>query len=109
MQAALDALLYGISIYALPAVIALVTLLALLVWDQKYPATGATGLELKSIEEISARLKPAESLAQIEREAAAQLAAMLVDCGGAARDVAARHQQHQHVVDAVPVHALRGG
>ena len=50
MQAALDALLYGISIYALPAVIALVTLLALLVWDQKYPATGATGLELKSIE-----------------------------------------------------------
>ena len=72
MQAALDALLYGISIYALPAVIALVTLLALLVWDQKYPATGATGLELKSIEEISARLKPAESLAQLEREAAAQ-------------------------------------
>ena len=68
----LDACLYGISIYGLPALIALATLLALTVWDSKYTDAGATLLEFRSIEQDAGALAPAEALRLLEKQASSR-------------------------------------
>ena len=48
VNAALDALLYGMSIYGVPAVIAVVSLIALSTFDWQYDAGGGTLLEFRA-------------------------------------------------------------
>ena len=67
---ALDTLLYGVSIYALPAVIALVSLLALVAWDNKYPLAASTPLELKILEQTGDVLSTTQAITGLERETA---------------------------------------
>ena len=62
LHRALDALLYSVSVYALPLVIGVMSLLALLVWESSYPAPDATPLELQSAEQSGEALTPAQAL-----------------------------------------------
>ena len=64
----LDALAYGLSIYALPAVIFLVSLLALAVWDTRYQSADAMKLDIQSFEQTGDVLTPAQAQARLERE-----------------------------------------
>ncbi len=66
----LDALLYSVSVYALPVVIGVMSLLALLVWESSYPASDSTPLELQSAEQSGEVLTPAQALARLEKEPA---------------------------------------
>ena len=70
LHRAIDTLLYGVSIYVLPATIALVSLLALLAWDSRYPAADAAALEIRSLEQGQEPFTPAQALAALEREPA---------------------------------------
>ena len=68
-HAALDSLLHGVAVYALPAAIGLATLLALVVWDSKYPAGGAISVDLKSVEQKIGKALPVEVLTQFDGQA----------------------------------------
>jgi diguanylate cyclase (GGDEF)-like protein len=64
-HSAIDALIYALSVYGVPAVIGLVTLVALLVWDSQYENGGSTALALAVIEERGAALTPAQAAEQL--------------------------------------------
>jgi diguanylate cyclase (GGDEF)-like protein len=64
-NAALDSLLFGFSIYGVPAAIAAVSLLALLAWDGEYATSGSSGLEFRILEQARDAPTPAQALAQL--------------------------------------------
>jgi diguanylate cyclase (GGDEF)-like protein len=61
----LEQLLYVFSTYALPLVIGLVSLLALLAWKTQYPSTEPRQLKIQVIQEAAVTLEPAEVLARL--------------------------------------------
>ena len=64
-NATLDALLYGLSIYGVPAVIALMSLVALFALDRQYGAIGGAPLELRVLEQAGGQLEPEQALSQL--------------------------------------------
>lgn len=62
----LDKVLYGLSTYALPVLIGLVSLFAFLAWETHYPATGATPLDFRVLKDDGNALTPAQALAQLD-------------------------------------------
>ena len=64
-NAMLDTLLYGLSIYGVPAVIALMTLIALLAFGRQYGELRGTPLELRVFEQVGETPEPERALAQL--------------------------------------------
>ena len=64
-NAALDALLYGLSVYGVPAVIAVMSLIALSTFDRQYGAGGGNPLEFRVFEQTGDAPEPAQALAQL--------------------------------------------
>ena len=64
-NAALDALLYGLSIYGVPAVIAVMSLIALSTFDRQYGAGGGIPLEFRVFEQTGDAPEPARALKQL--------------------------------------------
>jgi len=64
-NAALDSLLYRISVYGVPAVIAMMSLIALLTFDKQYTAGAGSPLELRVFEQTGDAPEPAQALAQL--------------------------------------------
>ena len=60
-QNILDRVLYGVSVYALPLVIGIVTLLALTVWDTQLQVSPAQPLDFASLEQATGELSPADA------------------------------------------------
>ncbi len=61
-QQALDAFLYGLGVYGVPAAIVIVTLVAFGAWQPQYPTAGATPLGFSILKEEGAALEPAQAL-----------------------------------------------
>ena len=62
VRAALEWLLWALSIYFVPLLIALVSVAALLVWDDQYAAGNGRTLELKVVSTPDAAIGPAQAL-----------------------------------------------
>ena len=62
---AIDSLLLRLSIYGVPFVIGVISLVALFAWDSQYAGTGGTNLEFRYLEETGVALRPAQALAQL--------------------------------------------
>ena len=60
-HSAVDALIYALSVYGVPAVIGVVTLVALLAWDSQYESAGSTPLAIAVLEERGGALTPAQA------------------------------------------------
>lgn len=65
-NAAIDSLLYKLSVYGVPAVIGVVSLIALAMWQSQYPVGGATPLKFRVLEQATPALAPAQALAQLD-------------------------------------------
>ncbi len=65
----LEQLLYGFSVYALPIVIGLVSLLALLAWKTQYPSANAQRLEIQVVKGSEGILDPAQALLALKGSA----------------------------------------
>jgi len=65
-NAALDSLLFGFSIYGVPAVIGAVSLVALLAWNGEYAKVESSALEFSVLEQTSDALAPAQAMAQLK-------------------------------------------
>jgi diguanylate cyclase (GGDEF)-like protein len=61
--AAIESLLFGLSVYAVPALILIVSVVALLGWEGRAATPGRVGLELRVLEDPPGSLGPAEALA----------------------------------------------
>ena len=68
----LDRLLYGLSTYALPFFIGLMSLLALFAWKTQYPAADPQQLQIRVIKESAAVADPAQALAQLRESSISQ-------------------------------------
>jgi diguanylate cyclase (GGDEF)-like protein len=68
-QAALEAFLYGFGVYAIPAAIGLITLVAFATWTPQYQTAGATPANIRVLQQNTAALEPAQAL-QALRDAA---------------------------------------
>ena len=64
-NAALDALLYGLCVYGVPAVIAAMSLIALLTFSKQYSSAEGTPLEFRVFEQTADAPEPAQALAQL--------------------------------------------
>jgi diguanylate cyclase (GGDEF)-like protein len=64
-NAALDALLYGLSVYGVPVAIAVMSVIALFAFDRQYAAVTGTPLELRVLEQASDARGPEQALAQL--------------------------------------------
>lgn len=78
-SAALDIFLYRLSVYAVPAAIALASLVALAMFQSQYHLDGASRIEFSALRQTGASLTPEQALAQlattpIEPEVSTQLA-----------------------------------
>jgi diguanylate cyclase (GGDEF)-like protein len=62
----LDLLLYSLSIYALPIVIGLLSLLALLTWKTQYPVTEPQRLDIQVVQGSVDLTDPAKALTQLQ-------------------------------------------
>jgi diguanylate cyclase (GGDEF)-like protein len=60
-HSAADALIYALSVWGVPLVIGLVTLVALLAWDSQYEGAGPAPLPIAVLEERGAALSPAQA------------------------------------------------
>jgi len=60
-HSAIDALIYALSVYGVPAVIGVVTLVALLAWDSQYETGDSKPLPIAVLEERGAALSPAQA------------------------------------------------
>ena len=65
-NAGLDSLLYRLSVYGVPALIGVVSLLALFVWERQFAAGAGEPLELRVAEQSGDALGPSEALARLE-------------------------------------------
>jgi diguanylate cyclase (GGDEF)-like protein len=63
--AALEPLIQRLSIYAVPAAIAVLTIVALLAWEPHYPAGSAAPLELRVLAQAGEALEPGRALAAL--------------------------------------------
>jgi diguanylate cyclase (GGDEF)-like protein len=61
----LDQALYGFSVYAVPALIALGALVALMFLPRQFPASGGTPLSFSAFDDKSATLTPAQALERL--------------------------------------------
>ncbi len=64
-NAALDALLYGLSVYGVPAVIAVMSLIALFTFNRQYGADDGNPLDFRIFEQTGEAPEPASALAQL--------------------------------------------
>jgi diguanylate cyclase (GGDEF)-like protein len=64
-SAALDRVLYRLSVYGVPALIGAMTLMALFAWDRQYAAGGGTALEFRVLEQSGDPPEPAQALARL--------------------------------------------
>ena len=71
-NATLDGLLYALSVYAVPAVIAVMSLVALSTFDREYRAVDGVPLELRVFEQTGDAPEPALALAQLANQPAVQ-------------------------------------
>lgn len=69
-SATVDSWLYWLSVYGVPAVIGLGSLLALAVLPDQYPVDGASALELRILKEEGQALTPPEALARLAEQPA---------------------------------------
>ena len=69
-NAALDALLYGLSVYAVPAAIGAMSLVALMAWDMEYDAKGNSPLDFRVFEQTGEAPTPAHALALLASQPA---------------------------------------
>ncbi len=65
-NAALDLLLYGISLYGVPAAIGAVSLIALLLWNGQYSTSRGVPLEFRIVEQVEQELAPTQALALLD-------------------------------------------
>ena len=65
---ALDALLYGLSVYAVPAAIAVMSVIALFAFDKHFTAGTGSALEFRVFEQNGDAPEPALALAQLENQ-----------------------------------------
>jgi signal transduction histidine kinase len=63
--ATVDALLYWLSVYGVPAIVGLASLLALVLLQNQYPLVGAEELELSSLQQEGPPLTPPQALARL--------------------------------------------
>jgi diguanylate cyclase (GGDEF)-like protein len=70
-NAALDSLLYQISVYVVPGAIGAVSLMALLTWNGEYTTSGSSNLEIRVFEQHGDTGSPSQALAQLETQPAA--------------------------------------
>ena len=68
----LDRMLHGLSTYALPFFIGLMSLLALFAWKTQYPAADPQQLQIRVIKESAAVADPAQGLAQLRESSISQ-------------------------------------
>jgi diguanylate cyclase (GGDEF)-like protein len=66
----LDALLYWLSIFGVPVVIGVVSIMAMVAWQAHYFAQDATQLEFRVVEDRSRSLGPAQALAELRQQPA---------------------------------------
>src|SRR3972149_5841620 len=66
-NAALESLLYQLSIYGIPAVIGVMSLVLLLAFEAQYTASGASPLEFRVLEQTGEPLVPAQAMEQLSR------------------------------------------
>ena len=69
-NAALDSLLYAFSIYAVPAAIGALSLLALVAGNAEYATSGSNPLEIRVFEQTGEAPVPAQALAQLKEQPA---------------------------------------
>ena len=69
---AIDSMLYGLSVYAVPVAIGAMSLIALLFWKSQYPAEYAIPLEFRVMEQNTAALTPAQALLQLSARPSVQ-------------------------------------
>ncbi len=69
-NAALDLLLYGLSVFGVPAVIAAMSLVALLAWNGEYTTSGSSPLEFRVFEQAGEAPAPAQALARLKQHPA---------------------------------------
>jgi diguanylate cyclase (GGDEF)-like protein/PAS domain S-box-containing protein len=65
-NAALDSLLYQISVYGVPGAIGALSLVALLAWNGEYTTSGSRPLEFRVFEQTGEALSPAQALAKLK-------------------------------------------
>jgi len=71
INAAVDNFLYRFSVYAVPAAIALASLVALALLQNQYPLDGASPLQISSLEQAGQALSPRQALARLADKPAA--------------------------------------
>jgi hypothetical protein len=64
----LDRLLYGLSIYALPLLIGLISFVALIGWKSIYQTAPAKLLEFRAVQEMGVVFTPANALLQLQAQ-----------------------------------------
>jgi diguanylate cyclase (GGDEF)-like protein len=69
-NAALDSLLYRISVYGVPGAIGAMSLVALLAWNGEYSTSGSSPLEFRVFEQTGETPAPAKALAQLKERPA---------------------------------------
>src|SRR5450759_5427591 len=67
-NAALDSLLYRISVYGVPGAIGAMSLVALLAWNGEYTTGGSSLLEFRVFEQTREAPAPAEALVQLKEQ-----------------------------------------
>jgi len=67
-NAALDALLYELSVYGVPIAIAVMSVIALFAFDRQYAAETGTPLELQVLEQAGDAPEPKLALAQLAKQ-----------------------------------------
>jgi diguanylate cyclase (GGDEF)-like protein len=65
IHAVLDAFLYRLSVYGVPAAVGVVSLIALSAWDSEYPVDSATELEIRVVAQTEGALEPAAALERL--------------------------------------------
>jgi diguanylate cyclase (GGDEF)-like protein len=71
-HSAIDAFIYALSVWGVPLVIGLVTLVALLAWDSQYEGASPAPLAIAVLEERGAALGPAEAAERLRGAPAVQ-------------------------------------
>lgn len=65
-NAAVGSLLYGLSIYGVPAVIGIVSIIALVAWKDQYPAGALSTVEFRILEQTGQPLSPTDVLGSLD-------------------------------------------
>jgi diguanylate cyclase (GGDEF)-like protein len=66
-SAAIDSLLYRLSVFGVPAAIGVVSLVALFSWESQYAVGGVLPLEFRVLQETAAALAPEQALAELDK------------------------------------------